>query len=57
MAKFTHFPDFDKHYLDDDQREKINRILWDSVKQNIWDVSKHCSFTWDIKVNLQEWED
>tara|TARA_R100000278_G_scaffold26711_1_gene24481 strand:+ start:917 stop:1090 length:174 start_codon:yes stop_codon:yes gene_type:complete len=57
MEQFRHYPNFDKYFLDDKQKEKINRILWDSVKPNIWDAKKYCSFTWDIKVNLQKWED
>ena len=57
MAQFTHFPDFYKNYLNKDQIEEIDGILRDSVMGTIWDNTKYCSMTWDIKVNLQKWED
>ena len=57
MAQFKHFPDFDKNYLNKDQIEEIDGILRDSVMVTIWDNTKYCSMTWDIKVNLQKWED
>ena len=57
MAQFTHFPNFDKNYLNKDQIEEIDGILRDSVMGTIWDNTKYCSMTWDIKINLQKWED
>ena len=57
MAQFTHFSDFDKNYLNKDQIEEIDGILRDSVMGTIWDNTKYCSMTCDIKVNLQKWED
>ena len=57
MAQFTHFPNFDKNYLNKDQIEEIDGILRDSVMGTIWDNTKYCSMTLDIKVNLQKWED
>ena len=57
MAQFTHFPNFDKNYLNKDQIEEIDGILRDSVMVTIWDNTKYCSMTCDIKVNLQKWED
>ena len=57
MAQFTHFPNFDKNYLNKDQIEEIDGILRDSVMGTIWYNTKYCSMTWDINVNLQKWED
>lgn len=57
MAKFKHFPDFDKHHMSKQSIEEINNIIVEAVMGTIWDNTKYCSMTWDLRVNLQEWED
>ena len=57
MAKFTHFPDFDKHHMSKQSVEEINTIIVEAVMGTIWDNAKYCSMTWDLRVNLQKWED
>ena len=57
MAKFKHFPDFDKHHMSKQSVEEINNIIVEAVMGTIWDNTKYCSMTWDLRVNLQEWED
>ena len=57
MAKFKHFPDFDKHHMAKHEVEEINNLIVKAVMGTIWDNTKYCSMTWDLKVNLQEWED
>ena len=57
MPQFTHFPDFDKHHMGKQEVEEINTIIVEAVMSTIWDNAKYCSMTWDLKVNLQEWED
>tara|TARA_B100000519_G_scaffold63578_1_gene54046 strand:+ start:271 stop:444 length:174 start_codon:yes stop_codon:yes gene_type:complete len=57
MPQFTHFPDFDKHHMSKREVEEINTIIVEAVMSTIWDNAKYCSMTWDLKVNLQKWED
>ena len=57
MPQFTHFPDFDKHHMSKQSVEEINTIIVEAVMGTIWDNTKYCSMTWDLKVNLQKWED
>ena len=57
MAKFKHFPDFDKHHMAKHEVEEINNLIVKAVMGTIWDNTKYCSMTWDLRVNLQEWED
>ncbi len=57
MARFKHFPDFDKHHMAKHEVEEINNLIVKAVMGTIWDNTKYCSMTWDLRVNLQEWED
>ena len=57
MAHFKHFPDFDKHHMSKQEIEEINDIVTEAIMGTIWDSTKYCSMTWDLRVNLQKWED